>query len=298
RDAAGQIQEHEVLDVPRAAPHRLRQQPEHASHRVGIRLEHTHEVRATERKCRRVGDRLDRCRARRLVEQLELAEAIPAALDREANLEGLLRGVPYLRDLDRVSFARLLGALEEVSFPAGALIAEEGESADALYLLEEGGVRVTVHSDAGEVEVADMTAPAYFGELGLLLSRRTGSIRATTDVRLWRMPRERFEALVRERPQIGLSVAKTLAQLLDRRQRSLVGAPLGETDLPATPVEQAGAGRRGLRSAYGLAIALAVPLALWWLPPPAGLDQSGWRVVAILLGAAVAWPCEPLPHFL
>ena len=98
------------------------------------------------------------------------------SVDREANLEGLLRGVPYLRDLDRVSFARLLGALEEVSFPAGALIAEEGESADALYLLEEGGVRVTVHSDAGEVEVADMTAPAYFGELGLLLSRRTGSI--------------------------------------------------------------------------------------------------------------------------
>ncbi len=220
------------------------------------------------------------------------------SVDREANLEGLLRGVPYLRDLDRVSFARLLGALEEVSFPAGALIAEEGESADALYLLEEGGVRVTVHSDAGEVEVADMTAPAYFGELGLLLSRRTGSIRATTDVRLWRMPRERFEALVRERPQIGLSVAKTLAQLLDRRQRSLVGAPLVETELPPTPVQQAGAGRRGLRSAYGLAIALAVPLALWWLPPPAGLDQSGWRVVAILLGAAVAWLFEPVPDFL
>ena len=52
--------------------------------------------------------------------------------DREASLEALLRGIPYLADLDRVSLARLIGALEELSLPAGSLIAEEGAAADAL----------------------------------------------------------------------------------------------------------------------------------------------------------------------
>jgi len=50
---------------------------------------------------------------------------VTQSVDREASLEGLLRGVPYLRDLDRVCFARLLGALEEVSFTAGSLLVDE-----------------------------------------------------------------------------------------------------------------------------------------------------------------------------
>jgi len=214
--------------------------------------------------------------------------------DREASLEALLRGIPYLADLDRVSLARLIGALEELSLPAGSLIAEEGAAADALYLLEEGSVRVTVRSDRGEVEVADVTAPGYFGDLGLLLARRTGSIRAVTDVRLWRMPRERFEALVRERPQIALSLTRTMAELLDRRQRSLVGAPIVETERPPAAVPALGVARR---TPLRLTASLAVPATLWWLPAPAGLETAGWHVVAILIGAAVAWFLEPAPDF-
>lgn len=213
-------------------------------------------------------------------------------------VEPLLRGVPYLRDLDRVSFARLIGALEEVLLPAGALIAEEGAAADALYMLQTGSVRVTVASPTGDVEVADMSAPAYFGELGLLLQRRTASIRAVSDVRLWRLPHDRFEALVRERPDIALSVAKVLAELLDRRQRALIGAPLVETERPPAPVDAPGLSRATARSrVLAVVAALALPVLLWWLPPPPGLDATGWRVIAILLGAAVAWLFEPAPDF-
>lgn len=214
----------------------------------------------------------------------------------EDELQDLLRGVPYLRDLDRVSLARLVGALEELALPVGALIATEGEAADALYLLRSGAVRVTVSSPAGEVEVADMTAPAYFGELGLLLRRRTGSIRAVTDVHVWRLPRERFEALVRDRPEIGLNVARVLAELLDRRQRSLIGAPLveteRETDQPPTRPRS-----RTRSRAIAAAFSVLVPVALWFVPPAGGLDVNAWRVIAILIGAAVAWLLEPVPDF-
>lgn len=213
-------------------------------------------------------------------------------------VEALLRGVPYLRDLDRVSLARLIGALEEVVLPAGSVIAEEGAAADALYLLQTGSVRITVASATGDVEVADMAAPAYFGELGLLLRRRTGSIRAVSDVRLWRLPHDRFEALVRERPDIALSVARVLAELLDRRQRALIGAPLVETERPPDPVEAPIRSRTTMRRrALAIVVSLALPAILWWLPPPPGLDAAGWRVIAILLGSALAWFLEPAPDF-
>jgi hypothetical protein len=46
-----------------------------------------------------------------------------------------------------------------------------------------------------------------------------------------------------------------------------------------------------------LAIAAAIPLFVWWTPPPGGLTPQGWRVILIILGAAVGWLLEPVPDF-
>src|SRR5256885_17263426 len=87
----------------------------------------------------------------------------------EAELERLLRLVPYFAGLDRVSLARLAGALEPVSFKTSELITREGEPAGELYLLEAGSITASVHAESGAVEVGTVTAPGSFGEMGLLL---------------------------------------------------------------------------------------------------------------------------------
>ena len=38
-------------------------------------------------------------------------------------------------------------------------------------------------------------------------------------------------------------------------------------------------------------------LLLWNVGPPSGLEVVGWRVVLLLLGAAIAWLAEPVPDF-
>src|SRR5260370_1873820 len=48
--------------------------------------------------------------------------------------EQLLRRIDYLRDLDRVDIARLIGSSEDLHFDRGAIIVREGEAADARYL--------------------------------------------------------------------------------------------------------------------------------------------------------------------
>ena len=208
----------------------------------------------------------------------------------------LLRDVPFFRGLDRVDLARLLGALEEVRSTAGAVIAAEGAFADALYLVERGRVAITVSSPDGELSLREVVGPAHFGELGLLLARRTATSRAITDVTLWRLPRARFEALVRDRPSIGLAVASALADAVDRRSREYAGAP--EPDRPEVVVSDARpkAARSPLRIA-GAVAAIALPLLLWNVGPPSGLEVVGWRVVLLLLGAAIAWLAEPVPDF-
>jgi di/tricarboxylate transporter len=145
--------------------------------------------------------------------------------------------------------------------------------------------------------LADIGAGAHFGELGLLLARRTGSALALTDVTLWKLPRERFEEVVQEAPMLGLRMAASLAALVDRRSREAVGAPV-----PAREPTRIGQGKVGPVESgrwrwAALALSLAIPLLLWWSHPPHGLTVQGWRVILIVLGAGVAWLLEPLPDF-
>ncbi|HEV8338567.1 MAG TPA: SLC13 family permease [bacterium] len=211
-------------------------------------------------------------------------------------LEALMRRVPFTRGLDRVDLARLIGALEEISLPAGALIFAEGAPADGLYLLESGRVLISVETAGGEQPIADLRGPANFGELGLLLARRTGAARALSDVRLWRLPRHRFEQLARERPTIGLALATGLASRLEVRSREAVGAPLVE-DRPAATLEAHHIRHSRRWNVVGAALAVGVPLALWFRPPPEGLTPPGWHVSLIVMGAALGWLFEPVPDF-
>ncbi len=205
--------------------------------------------------------------------------------------------MPYFIDLERVEIARLIGALEELRFLAGMTIFEEAADADALYLLQAGRVAVTVRVTSGERWLAELEAPAHFGELGLLLARRTGTARAITDVVLWKLPRERFEQLLRERRAIGLAVAASLAELMDQRSRERAGAPLVQYARSALVLERPSVARPLAWRIIGLAIALGAPLVLWQLDAPTGLSLQGWHVGLVVLGAALAWLFEPLPDF-
>lgn len=213
------------------------------------------------------------------------------------HLEALLRAVPFFAGLNRVDLARLVGALETETHDAGSTIFEEAGGADALYLVERGRVQVSVRVDDGQRMLTEVGDGAHFGELGLLLGRRTASATAGTDVVLKKLPRDRFEELVGESPTLGLGMAAALAALVDRRSREAVGAPVPVWETSVLAVERPLLGRPGLRPLTALALAAGLPLALWWTPPPAGLSPEGWRVILVVLGVAIAWLLEPLPDF-
>jgi DASS family divalent anion:Na+ symporter len=211
--------------------------------------------------------------------------------------EGILRDIPFFRALDRLDVARLLGTLVETHMPAGSIVFQEGVTADGLYLLLAGTVELTLETGAGTRVVHTVSGPSYFGEFGLLLSLRTASARAVTDLRLFKLPRDRFDHLLADRPAMAIALAGSIAEALDRTQRKLVGAPPQEY---ATPALIRPPDRRRSRSwrLAGAILAVVVPFALWAVPPPNGLGSAGWHTGLLLLGAAIAWLFEPVPDFL
>jgi hypothetical protein len=82
----------------------------------------------------------------------------------------VLEGLGIFAAASRSVLERLARAATEVSFRAGTVIVREGEAAEFLYVLVEGEVEVTARGEGGGPErvLRRMTAPSYFGEIGVL----------------------------------------------------------------------------------------------------------------------------------
>jgi CRP-like cAMP-binding protein len=144
--------------------------------------------------------------------------------DESARLEALLQAVPIFAALERVELARLVRALEETDLAARQVIFKEGGESDGLYIVQSGQVHLTVRAPDGERLIREVGAGMHFGEVGMLLDRYTASATAHTAVKLWKVPRERFDELVHESPAFGLALAGSMTARYDDGLRSSVGA--------------------------------------------------------------------------
>lgn len=108
----------------------------------------------------------------------------------------LLRRLGIFADASRPGLERLAAAAERREVPAGTTIVQEGERADAFYVLTAGTVQVAARGELGvERPVRTLGPGSYFGELGLLSNGlRTATVRAVDDVVVERIPGDDFVA--------------------------------------------------------------------------------------------------------
>jgi CRP-like cAMP-binding protein len=131
------------------------------------------------------------------------ADRNSAALLREIEPRvALLRDLDLLAKASQATLEGLARAIEVVDLPAATDVVREGEPADALWILIEGEVTVTVDG----AFVRTMGPRTYFGEIGLLRGiPRTATVRTAQDSVLWRVSGEAFlAALETESASISL----------------------------------------------------------------------------------------------
>ena len=110
--------------------------------------------------------------------------------------------------LELASFMRL------APFGRGEVITRQNATAHWLYVLTKGEVEVKVRGDNGaEKLVARLAAPNVFGEMGIVTGEpRTASVIAATEVECYRLDKEAFQRVLKQRPQIAESVSNVMAR--------------------------------------------------------------------------------------
>jgi CRP-like cAMP-binding protein/small-conductance mechanosensitive channel len=111
--------------------------------------------------------------------------------------------------------------LKYAPFAAGERVTRQGAVAHWLYIITRGKVEIRRTHDGHTAVIAEVVAPGFVGEMGLLTGApRTADVVACTDVECYRLDKAGFERVVIERPDAARQFSETLAE----RQVNLLAA--------------------------------------------------------------------------
>src|SRR5438874_2748484 len=124
-----------------------------------------------------------------------------------------LARVPLFKRLEPHELEHLAEEVDQVNYPAGETIFHEHDRGDALYILEEGKVRIWVmDEDVHEVTLAELKPGDFFGELAVLdRGERSSSATALTDIHLHRLSSDGFQKFLLEHPDASIDVICEIA---------------------------------------------------------------------------------------
>lgn len=134
----------------------------------------------------------------------------------------LLRRVPFFAEIEPSKLKLLAFVSERVGFDPGKRLFRQGDPADAAYLIIEGHADVIIETRGGPVVVATLGANEIVGEIGILSNvPRTATVCAKDRLITLRISKEPFMLMVREFPNMAVSIMQELAQRLESTNNQL-----------------------------------------------------------------------------
>jgi len=121
----------------------------------------------------------------------------------------LLKTVPLFATCDKREIERLGMLAEEVDLPAGRVLFRQGDTAQEMFIVVSGQVRI----ERDGAVLANSGPGDFFGEIALVAGGpRTATATCVTSCRLLVLGRRDFHSLMDEFPGLKMRVLETLAK--------------------------------------------------------------------------------------
>ena len=149
-------------------------------------------------------------------------------------LERLLENCPLFRGFSVAEKQEVLGLAETRSYSQGEVILNEGQSFQFLWLVLKGRCQVVKSlKDGGDHELSILEPCSVFGEMSFFSpAPHSASVRALTEVEVGRLPRERYDMLLRIGSIAAYKLAFNMVGVLADRLRTMDDWACTRADLP------------------------------------------------------------------
>ncbi|MEM7208561.1 MAG: cyclic nucleotide-binding domain-containing protein [Pseudomonadota bacterium] len=134
-----------------------------------------------------------------------------------------LKSVQLFESLSEDELDLLLQVRQIRSFPANATIINDGDTTNALYIINKGKVKVCISNEQGrEVVIAQLADGEYFGEMSLIDDKpRSASIITRTACELSVIQKDDFQRMLASNPKLSLAVMRGLSGRLRKADRKI-----------------------------------------------------------------------------
>jgi CRP-like cAMP-binding protein len=134
----------------------------------------------------------------------------------------LLRRIPFFAEIEPAKLKLLAFMSERVSYDGGKMLCRQGDQADAAYLIIDGEADIILEGPAGPITVATLGANEIVGEIGILCDApRNATVRAKERLVALRIAKDPFMRMVREFPNMAVSIMRELAHRLELTNNQL-----------------------------------------------------------------------------
>ncbi|HEY0407720.1 MAG TPA: DUF1003 domain-containing protein [Pyrinomonadaceae bacterium] len=206
-----------------------------------------------------------------------------------------LRSVPLFAGLDDEAARELRDLLKVREVAAATPLFNHGDSGDAMYLIDSGRVRISVHDSFGHpVTLAELAGGDFFGEMAVLDGKaRAADATVIEDARLAILAREDFLAFVRRNPEVALKMLSAitnrlrdtdelLRQRVSRNANVEEAARLTMGDRLANRIAEFGGSWRFL--AVLMLLLLAWVIVNTYIIPKLDIDPYPYQLLGLILG--------------
>ena len=149
----------------------------------------------------------------------------------------LLRSIPMLANMPASKLKLLAFASDRVSYSKGDVLFNQGDDADAAYIVINGGADVLVSSgdNSKQSKVAELGPNSFVGDMAILCDiPRTAAVRANSNLDTLRIKKEHVVDMMKESPTLAMAVLQELVQRLAKTTQDLSAARDEITKLKAS----------------------------------------------------------------
>ncbi|GMR09143.1 MAG: hypothetical protein BMS9Abin26_2157 [Gammaproteobacteria bacterium] len=138
------------------------------------------------------------------------------SIEKLANISDSIRNIPLFSGLSEEALEGIIKLATRRTFPKHAVIINEGDETDSLYLISSGKVKVILSDEDGkEIIISILNAGDFFGELSLIDEEPRSACVVTMDACQFSIiTKPNFTRFLHDNPEVTTNLLKVLSKRL------------------------------------------------------------------------------------
>ena len=169
--------------------------------------------------------------------------------------------VPIFSFLSDEELKKIVDLTGHKSYKRGDLLCSEGAKSDTLFIINEGGVKISKLTKEGKEQIVHIfTSGDFFGELSLFSSNETYNfdVYAISDLKICTLTKENMNEILMSNPEISLKLLQVITKRLTQTENLAQNLATNDAEIRIAYMLLEFAEKYGVSTDQGLQIKLPI----------------------------------------